>query len=309
MNRKTMVIAIGILLAFCLGIHFYAEWNMAQFDASLPKPPPEQETSVTETTETTGHWRGDEWHSDEQHGGIANTAYAAPQVIASAEDPADDVDGTSFILPWSNPMMPDEIPEHLKMPPEWVGLDYMAMSPEDEEYSKNEQFLEKLAAAVIKNYNPSRPIEEVWPAFIAAEKQLHAASKHAAKYPLPIVGGCHADWFYQSVWNFPEVYETEKESGRWRHVYDVEMGELEPDWNLFHLHDGREFRAKHDTFYQFYLYDEERGKHQEAYGFGRGDKETIRVYLGTISDAEFVRIQGWNYHFNPYTGKPMGGTQ
>ena len=44
MNRKTMVIAIGILFAFCIGIHFYAEWNMAQFDASLPKPPdPEQE--------------------------------------------------------------------------------------------------------------------------------------------------------------------------------------------------------------------------------------------------------------------------
>ena len=44
MNRKTMVIAIGFLLAFCIGIHFYAEWNMAQFDASLPKPPdPEQE--------------------------------------------------------------------------------------------------------------------------------------------------------------------------------------------------------------------------------------------------------------------------
>ena len=43
MNRKTMVIAIGILLAFCLGIHFYAQWDMKRFDASLPKPPdPEQ---------------------------------------------------------------------------------------------------------------------------------------------------------------------------------------------------------------------------------------------------------------------------
>ena len=46
MNRKTMVIAIGFLLAFCLGIHFYAEWNMAQFDASLPKPPPTPEQEV-----------------------------------------------------------------------------------------------------------------------------------------------------------------------------------------------------------------------------------------------------------------------
>ena len=41
-----MVIAIGILLAFCLGIHFYAEWQKARFDASLPKPPPTPEQEV-----------------------------------------------------------------------------------------------------------------------------------------------------------------------------------------------------------------------------------------------------------------------
>lgn len=310
MNRK-FIAAIGFVIAVALGLHFYVEWEMARFDASLPQQPAvkEQQDSDDITDDVAEDTAGEHWHDGEWHGRIVNTTYAAPQVIAAAEDPADDADGTSFILPWSNPMMPDEIPEHLKMPPEWVGLDYMAMSPEDEEYAKNEQFLEKLAAAVIENYNPKRPLEEVWPAFTAAEKQLHAASKHAAKYPLPIVGGCHADWFYQSVWNFPEVYETGRKDGRWGHVYDIEMGKLEPDWNLFHLHDGREFRVKHDTFYQFYFYDEELGKHQEAYGYGRGEKETIRVYLDTISAAELERIQGWNYHFNPYTGEPMGGTQ
>ena len=72
MNRKTMVIAIGFLLAFCLGIHFYAEWNMAQFEESLPQPPAVQEQQETTTDDINtdaggGHWHGDEWHADDAH--------------------------------------------------------------------------------------------------------------------------------------------------------------------------------------------------------------------------------------------------
>ena len=33
---------------------------------------------------------------------------------------------------WSNPLMPDEIPEPLKMPPDWVNWDYMALIEEEE---------------------------------------------------------------------------------------------------------------------------------------------------------------------------------
>ena len=65
MNRKTMVIAIGFLLAFCLGIHFYAEWNMAQFDASLPKPPDPKQAAHAESQEAephAGHDQGPEEH-------------------------------------------------------------------------------------------------------------------------------------------------------------------------------------------------------------------------------------------------------
>ena len=69
MNR-TLVIAIGIVIAICLGVHFYAQWDMKRFEASLPKPPAvEQEPHVAET-ETAGHWHGDEWH-DEPHEGQA----------------------------------------------------------------------------------------------------------------------------------------------------------------------------------------------------------------------------------------------
>ena len=63
MNRKTMVIAISILIAFCTGIYFWAEWQKKAFDASLPEPPaPKVQAAETETEG--GHWHGDEWHAE-----------------------------------------------------------------------------------------------------------------------------------------------------------------------------------------------------------------------------------------------------
>ena len=68
MKPKTMVIAIGILIAFCAGIFFYPEWQKARFDASLPQPPaPTEVQSETETNDRQtkgGHWHGDEWHAE-----------------------------------------------------------------------------------------------------------------------------------------------------------------------------------------------------------------------------------------------------
>ena len=68
MKPKTMVIAIGILIAFCAGIFFYPEWQKARFDASLPQPPaPTEVQSETETNDRQtkgGHWHGDEGHAE-----------------------------------------------------------------------------------------------------------------------------------------------------------------------------------------------------------------------------------------------------
>ena len=49
MNRTTLIIAIGIIIAICTGIYLYTEWEKARFDASLPEPPPAAEHSVAET--------------------------------------------------------------------------------------------------------------------------------------------------------------------------------------------------------------------------------------------------------------------
>ncbi len=56
MNRTTLIIAIGIIIAACTGIYFWTEWQKQEFDASLPKPPAEDTAG--------GHWHGDEWHAE-----------------------------------------------------------------------------------------------------------------------------------------------------------------------------------------------------------------------------------------------------
>lgn len=79
MNRRTLVIAISIAIAFCLGVYFYAQWDMKRFDASLPEPPAADtvkeipaETAVEDISDaaqpaaetSAGHWHGDEWHEE-----------------------------------------------------------------------------------------------------------------------------------------------------------------------------------------------------------------------------------------------------
>ena len=90
MNRKPFVIAIGILLAVCLGVYFYAQWDMKRFDAVLPEPPP-ADTAVETPMETAGedtgdepsagHWHGDVWH-EEPH-----TAEPAPPAQPVSPEP------------------------------------------------------------------------------------------------------------------------------------------------------------------------------------------------------------------------------
>ena len=65
MKRK-LIVAIVVIIAVCIGIYFWTEWEKARFDASLPKPPAEEEQVADDVTEDTagGHWHGDEWHAE-----------------------------------------------------------------------------------------------------------------------------------------------------------------------------------------------------------------------------------------------------
>ena len=62
MHRK-LIAAIVVIIAACIGLHFWAEWQKQEFDASLPKLPTEEQAAE----ETGGHWHSDEWHADDAH--------------------------------------------------------------------------------------------------------------------------------------------------------------------------------------------------------------------------------------------------
>ena len=65
MKRK-LIAAIVVIISACVAVHFYVQWEKARFDASLPKPPAEEEHVADDVTEDTagGHWHGDEWHAE-----------------------------------------------------------------------------------------------------------------------------------------------------------------------------------------------------------------------------------------------------
>ena len=263
-------------------------------------PKPTAQVPVGETSQGGDfHADGDPWH-DEAH--REKTSGNGP---VFGDTQGINLKRTSSPLPFK-----DDIPQYLQMPPEWENWYYMEAYEDPTRRAAYEQRLETIAKAVVQDYNPNRPLEEVWPLFIAAERQFMVDSPYDEQNSnIPAPGGYRADWLYQQIWDFPEVFEVIlSDKDNWIDVFHVELGFLEPDWNLFHLHDGREFRTKDKYKYEFVSeYNVEQGNYAIRYEFGLADRnaEHITVNLDTISPAEFQRIQGLDYNINPYTGKPI----
>ena len=97
MNRKIIIAAIGFVIAVAIGLHFWAEWEKARFDASLPTPPTEEQQVIDETADDTagdtagGHWHGDEWHAEPHTGFVMpiNEVDFSVQPTASTEPPVE----------------------------------------------------------------------------------------------------------------------------------------------------------------------------------------------------------------------------
>ncbi|MXV84386.1 hypothetical protein F4Z98_13575, partial [Candidatus Poribacteria bacterium] len=244
-----------------------------------PKPPPPGETYET------GHWHGDEWHSE---------PHKTPLPLLPADIFAIDTEKHSRTFVSFNPLIPNPIPEHVQMPPKWQDWYYMEAYAEPAELAKYEQRLEEITRYIIQDYNPGRPLQDMWVEFIETERQLMADSPYDEEnFGIPSLGGYRADWLYQQIWNFPEVFEMilseEKENAMWVNVFHIDMGYLEPDWNVFYLHDGREFRTRDGYRYEFVSgYNEDKGYYRNTYSFAYGDiqnAETITVNLDTISET------------------------
>ena len=189
------------------------------------------------------------------------------------------------------------VPEHLLCPEKWVGV-YIT-SLDKTVYAEVEQHIHAVAREIVANHNPNRPLAEVWPSFIEAEHQLRAESEDGAK--IQNVGSNRIDGMYEQMRKYPEVFELIQEegpSGLWARVYEVEMGNFEPNWNVVNLPDGRDFRTKYGYRYRF---SNGSGAYFE---FCQSDSSTAELVVidnyEQLSDAELERLGGWNYNYNPY---------
>ena len=292
MNR-TIVIAIGILLAFCLGVHFYAQWDMKRFDAYLDE----------EYGDTLEQWR----------------QVSRQDIVFADEEPAPELEQPPPPLPTSG--VPDDIPEHLKLPPELNNGHYRGRqeyTPERPEPSYEEVLrFGNIIKEIIRDYNPERPIAEVWPQFIEAEKIYREHAERDLGYtPLTIYNYDRFDWVYEQTWAFPEVTallfsEGEKEArgedSHFEFTRQIDMGECDPDWNLMPLRDGREFRSRYGHTYEFRYSTSDGGFYTSTIGLS-GDPDTNKLVVIDVhetSDEELQRLSGWNYNINYYTNEPV----
>ena len=118
MNRK-LIAAISLIIAVCIGLYFYAEWEKARFDASLPQLPAVEEQQVSE--DTGGHWHDGEWHADDAHENDTGETELIPSVDwqPSTGRPHEVV----------KPEGLDELDADDPVAKAWAKLDYIADNP------------------------------------------------------------------------------------------------------------------------------------------------------------------------------------
>lgn len=306
------LIFVLLLLMGC-GL-FYGRKVAQQTPAKVYKPveveqPTEPKRSAPGETTGSGHWHGNEWHAE------PHEAEKLPLVKS-------DETSERFEAPWHSggpPLppssVPDNIPPHLKFPEKWrTGYYYNFSEGTAPEISSDDaKHLLEILEEIIRDYNPKRPIGDIWDHYIEYEKMYRAYAEYELGYtPLGGLVYNRADWQYEQTWAFPEVMEVMFEARSNRDNFellatarDIAMGELEPNWNEHIMHDGRAFYLRYDTRYEFKWGTEERGG---SIGFSRtSDKSAplVVVYPDTASDEELQRLGWWNFHINPYTQKPV----
>lgn len=94
---RQLVIASGLLIAFCAGIFFYAEWQTKRFDASLPKPPAQNPAA----NDTKGYVHEHNVHGDNVHTeeALESIHEEAPEHTHDAEPPLRIADDASSVEP------------------------------------------------------------------------------------------------------------------------------------------------------------------------------------------------------------------
>ena len=301
--RQQLVIGAFVLsIIIVVGVYFGSRWYYGKVE-----PVPEELLNYKpEPAVSHGAPEGKlSWSAESAMRRVSTTRSSKGKVPAADEpDNLDDFEDIPvYYFPDGTP-----VPKHLLCPEKWIGVYQSEVSKS--EYSEIEAHVEQVAQEIIDNYNPNRPLSEVWPLFIEAEADLLSQSEAALSERQSRIAGMRIDWAYEQLYRFPEIQAERLEDNpksRLIHMYMVELGELDPDWNLTILPDGRDFRVKYGRRYVFTQtreteFDTNTGTFEICYS-DPATAETIYVDLGEASDAELERIGGWNYNHNPYTGK------
>ena len=320
MLKKKIWIPILIVLLVVIGCGlFYARQVSKQAPVKVykaveveepetPKPPPPGETAES------GHWHGDVWHA---------TAHETPAPVVSPSQPLQTALGGGY---WSNgvyhrpagyvpahprgqtssnPYFKDGVPEHLKCPEKWVGVYFWATG----EYNEAVDKLRQVSLEVREQYNPNRPIHEVWARYIEDEHFYQANADIPPLDPERSADGAaperaeavdRIDWYFQHVLNYPEISELRyNDSTNYTNAWRMELGFDKPGWNAVTLVDGRIFYERSDHRYEFTYTDGNQTFTSRSQHSGGPDAPLVRINLNETSDEELEAL-GIDYSIIPY---------
>ncbi|MXV82922.1 hypothetical protein F4Z98_06055 [Candidatus Poribacteria bacterium] len=305
-SNRYFIGALAFFL-FCVGGSLFYSYHQTQKDA--------EDAAETEARIAQWHAKQDAGETEDGTPLPAGLHETGKLPLVDASDKHNPVTAPQQIgyppLPPSS--VPDDIPEHLKLPDEWKVPYYDNFSegvhPIPQEEGK--RFI-SIFREIVRDYNPQRPIGNIWHQYIEYEKMYRAyAEQDLNRTPFAEFSSGRAEWQYEQAWAFPEIIDiiigdsSEDEKNLFLDARLVAMGELEANWNEHILHDGRAFYLRYDTRYEFKWTTPEGVERKTGFSRAGNPKATVVIYPDETSDEELERLGWWNFHINPYTLQPV----
>lgn len=303
--RRFFIGVLVFVLLLAMGCGLYYGRKVATQEPVKVYNPVEVEQPTSE--EPVGDTLHTEPHEGEKLPLVVDKSYQDPGVQVKWVELNRNLTESHLPLPPSS--VPNDIPEHLKMPEKWKLPYYASYSEEPAPVSMEEaEHGLSILREIVRDYNPQRPIGDIWHQYIEYEKMYRAyAEQDLGRTPFSLMTCGRADWIYEQTWAFPEIMDiiigdsSEDEQSLFLNARLVAMGESEPNWNEHIMHDGRAFYLRGDTRYEFKWTTPEGVERTTGFSRTLNPKATVVIYPDETSGEELERLGWWNFHINPYT--------